>query len=186
MKNELIATGRVEGLSINGGPEETISFSIDGPQGDTHKRPIRQLSDHDGAYISTSNLVKGRWVFNWRSWTGISREEIAEIEHSLSYSVPQGCLLENISVSGIPNFSKLPPTSRLVFPLRQNQAILAVWGENGPCRTVGQRLEQHHGVPNLGTRFIKAAQGKRGVMGFVLAAGRVEVGDKVRVYGPVE
>jgi MOSC domain-containing protein YiiM len=150
------------------------------------------LSGHDGAYIRTSRLQKDSEVFNWRSWTGISQEELAGIENDLGLRVPSGCLLENIIVSGIPNFSKLPPTSRLVFPGMYEdgkgvtQAILAVWEENSPCDGVGKRLEAHHKQPGLSARFIKAAQNKRGVMGLVLSPGEVRVGDTVLVYPPVQ
>ena len=66
------------------------------------------------------------------------------------------------------------------------QAVLAVWEENGPCATVGERLEKHHAKPGLKTDFIRAAQGKRGVMGLVLSAGEVRVGDTVLAYPPVK
>jgi hypothetical protein len=185
----LLATGKVESLSLNGNPTQTITFALDGPMGDAHRKFARQLSGHDGGYIRSSALQKGARMFNWRSWTGLAVEEIAEMEQSLGCTIPQGCLLENITVSGIPNFSQLTPASRLVFPHRPEeqhpQAILAVWEENGPCKTVGQRLEDHHQRPGLKTDFVAAAQGKRGVMGFVLAAGHVAVGDQVLVYSPV-
>lgn len=185
-----IATGVVESLCVNGNPAESVLFLLDGPYGEIHSGFTRNLSGHDGEYMRTSALTKGKTVFNWRTWTGLSREEVTDIESKIGVAVPQGCLLENITVSGIPNFSKLEPATRLVFPAKNNcgngkQAILAVWEENGPCKGVGQPLEDYHRAPGLKTRFIAAARNRRGVMGFVLAAGRVNVGDKVLVYPPV-
>ncbi|MBT7100421.1 MOSC domain-containing protein, partial [Candidatus Poribacteria bacterium] len=46
--------------------------------------------------------------------------------------------------------------------------------------------EKHHAKPGLKTDFIRAAQGKRGVMGLVLSAGEVRVGDTVLAYPPVK
>ena len=186
-----IAEGSVRSLALNGIATDRIVFQLDGPVGDIHTGFTRQLSGHDGDYIRTSALLRGATVFNWRSWTGLSFEEVTSIEHALICNIPIGCLLENICISGIPNFSQLATGTRLVFPGTAvdgvvNQAILTVWEENGPCRTVGERLEQLYNNPGLKTKFIREAQGKRGVMGFVLAAGVVNVGDTVQVYPPVE
>ena len=187
---EPIAQGFVSSLAINGEEISQIIFNLAGPFGDIHTSFNRKLSGHDGEYIRTSDLLKGATVFNWRSWTGLSLEEVTDIEQALGYRIPTGCLLENIRVSGIPNFSKLEPGTRLVFPAKSSagqpeQAILAIWEENGPCRTVGERLENLHNSPGLKTDFIRQAQNKRGVIGFVLAAGVVNIGDSVRAYRPV-
>ena len=190
MKPEPIAIGKVVSLAINGIPTEDIAFGLDGPGGDEHIGFARGLSGHDGAYIKSSDLKRGHRVANWRTWTGLSAEEIGSVSKAIGYDISTGLLLENITVEGIPNFSKLDPTSRLVFPSHEldgvlTQAVLAVWEENGPCATVGKRLEEHHGIVGLKTDFIREAQGKRGVMGLVLSAGTVSVGDEVRVYPPV-
>jgi len=193
MGHVLAAVGRVESLCVNGEPCEDLFFHFDGPFGDTHRSFVRSLSGHDGDYMRTSSLLKGGKVFNWRSWTGLSTEELGEISTDLGVSVPAGCLLENLILSGVPNFSQLPPTSRLVFPPYEadsqrekviSQAILAVWEENSPCSTVGQRLEEYHSQQGLRSRFVAAAQHRRGVMGIVLSPGRIRVGDSVHVYAP--
>ena len=41
-------------------------------------------------------------------------------------------------------------------------------------------------MPDLKTNFIRAAQHRRGVMGFVFAPGSILVGDTVLVYPPVQ
>lgn len=186
MKNEILATGRVESLCINGLPVDHIEFDFDGPVGDVHSGFVRHLSGHDGDYIRTSDLAKRNPVFNWRSWTGLSQEELAEVEEQLGCIIPQGILLENLVISGVPNFSKLAPTTRLVFPKRDTQTILAVWEENTPCHGVGQRLANYYENPELNKQLIARALGKRGVMGIVLSIGRVELGDTVLVYPPVQ
>jgi hypothetical protein len=186
-KNQLLATGTVTSLAIDGETTGRITFDLAGPIGDIHYGFTRSLSGHDGAYIRTSGLKKGDTVFNWRSWTGVSTEEIGDVAKAIGYEIPAGILLENLSIRGIPHFSQLAPSSRLVFPQAADgsQAVLAVWEENGPCRTVGELLELLHQKPGLKTDFIRAAQGKRGVMGFVLSPGTVSVGDTVLVYPPV-
>lgn len=194
MKQIPLAIGTVEALCINGQTVSHIDFELNGPVNDIHRGFDRVISGHDGEYLRSSELSKKvSRIFNWRSWTGLSAEEIQATEEILGCSIPVGCLLENIRISGIPNFSQLAPTSRLVFPIRrdhppnQTQAILAIWEENDPCRTVGVRLAQYHAKqPDslLQFEFVQAAKGKRGVMGFVLAAGRIVVGDVVMLYPP--
>ncbi len=191
MKNEPIATGRVEGLCINGVVVLSAYFDFRGPVGDKHSELTRHLSGHDGGYIRTSDLKKGDVVINCRQWTALSKEELLEIEHSLGCIIPPGCLLENLVISGVPEFSRLLSGSRLVFPKREHfgcesQLILAVWEENNPCHVVGRRLQDHHGIPGLSTKFISSAQHRRGVMGFVFSPGPVEVGDEVVVYPPMQ
>lgn len=195
MSYEPIATGTVASLCLNGEPVDTLYFDFRGPLSDKHRGHHRVLSGHDSDYIRTSSLKRGDRVFNWRTWTGLSVEELQQIERTLGVAIPQGSLLENIVIEGITSFSQLQPTSRLVFPeytmfesgsTMFKQAILAVWEENGPCKTVGKRLEDHHGIDGLMTRFVEAAKGLRGVMGIVLARGMVKIGDTVLVYPPVK
>ena len=187
-KYEPIAIGRVESLALNGKEVSSIRFNYDGPMGDNHSGRTRQLAGHDGTYLRTSKLVKGDPVMNWRTWTALSREDVVAIEMELGADIPVGCLLENIIISGIPNFSYLPPTTRLVFPQHDSceskQAILAVWEENGPCKTVGKRLADLHDDATLTSKFVEAAYRRRGLMGFVLSGGYINEGDLVHAYSP--
>lgn len=189
MESELIGTGRVASLCIDGTIVDQIEYCLDGPSGDKHRGFTRALGGHDGAYARASKLRKGAPVLNWRAWTALSVEDLAETEKALGVKIPAGCLLENMLISGIPSFSKLAPTTRLIFPERphrdQNtQAMLAVWEENTPCAVVGARLAQHHNQPGLTKRFVLEARNRRGVVGLVLAPGLVEIGDEVLVYSP--
>jgi len=184
----LLSKGNVLSLCINAQQVEEIVFELDGPVGDNHKGFSRIVSGHDGGYIRTSALKKKESrVFNWRSWTAISKEEIDEISKEINLPIAEGDFQENIIFSGIAGFSQLPPTSRIVFPYHENegQLILAVWEENGPCVGVGKPFAEKHCDPSLSSVFIKAALHKRGVMGIVLSAGIARVGDEVQVYPPL-
>jgi hypothetical protein len=190
MAPRLIGTGTVTGLAVRvdgkSHPIQKISFDLSGPYGDDHYGQTRTLGKHDGDYLKSSELTGADNVFNWRSWTGLSDEEVTETETLLDYPIPLGTVFENIRISGIPNFSKLAPTTRLVFPRRfTSQAILAVWEENEPCRTAGEEVAMLYKEPKLVAKYVKAALNRRGVMGFVLSAGQVCLGDEVRVYAPV-
>lgn len=185
-----MAIGWVDWLGINGEPAEELVFTLDGPVGDRHAGRVRQLSGHDGDYMRTSSLVKGATVLNWRSWTAVSREDMHVTAGILKDEIPAGSLLENIIVSEIPNFSKIVPGSRLVFPRQElnglyAQAILGVWEENEPCMVVGKRVEELNDRPGQARDFVRAAQHHRGIMGFVLSAGKIRRHDQVRVYPPL-
>jgi hypothetical protein len=186
MTSTHVATGIVENLLINGELGGlSLTFFADGPAGDRHSGLTRRLNGHDGDYMKTSMLRRGEEVFNWRQWTALSSEELGTIAKGVGASIPPGMFLENLIISRVPHFSKLPPTTRLIFPSRGTQLVLAVWGENGPCRTIGQRLAEFHKDPALTTELIKHAQGRRGVMGWVIAPGVAMVGDDVQVWSPV-
>ena len=64
----------------------------------------------------------------------------------------------SVVVSGLPDFSHLPPSSRLQS---QDGATLTVDMQNRPCQFPAKTIEQ--AMPGHGTRFKTAAKGKRGV-----------------------
>lgn len=187
MPNEQIAVGQVYSLCINGLSVREIRFEFDGPSGDTHQGFTRKISGHDGAYKRTSALSNGDEVFNHRMWTALSLEELSEARAVLGKEIPAGCLLENMTVSGIPSFSKLAPTSRLVIVSEdeRRQTILMGTEENGPCHKVGKRFAERYGASSLQADLINAMKSRRGLMGIVFSRGLVRVGDIVRVYPPV-
>lgn len=123
----------------------------------------------------------GEQVFNTRSWTATSLEDLQEIEAEVKAPVEPGDLLENITFSGMEDFSKIPPGSLIVFPRRENQLVLAVWSENTPCQTLAKRFEKKHDSPELGRRLLRFAVHRRGVMGLVYSPGQVMVGDEAKL-----
>ena len=78
---------------------------------------------------------KGTIIFNYRQVSVVSLEELEVIATTLKVpEIKPEWLGANIAVSGIPNLTLLPPTSRLYFP---GEATLVVFGENYPCRYPG-------------------------------------------------
>jgi hypothetical protein len=178
---------RVESLWVNGESTDRLAFTLEGPVGDKHSGYTRKLDGHDSRFRALSGFKKGHIVFNYRSWSGISLQEINKIEKKLGIKIPGGCLLENLVISGIRNFSQLPSGSQLVFPAKPDgsQVILAIWRRNTPCHIVGMRLQSHYPEnPHLSKHFIKVAVKSRGVVGFVISGGYIDVGDTVEVYPP--
>ena len=90
-------------------------------------------------------------------------------------------------MEGIPEFSRLPKGSRLVFP---SGAVLLVEEGNPPCADMAEQIAAKHtthsGEPVAGRMFPRYAMGLRGVVGVIDVPGSIEVGDRVivQVYEP--
>lgn len=85
----------------------------------------------------------------------------------------------NMVLRGIPDFTLLPPSSRLQFP---SGAMVVVDAENHPCRYPADIIASHH--PEARKGFVAAAMHKRGVVGWVEAEGVVRAGDAITVWIP--
>jgi MOSC domain len=119
-------------------------------------------------------------IRNVRQLTLLSVEELAEIAARLSIpAVEPEWLGANMVVSGIPDLSLLPPSTRLQFP---SGATIVVDMENYPCSQIAKVIDEHH----PGTRFkvVEAAMHKRGVTAWVEREGDVLVGDAVKIVIP--
>jgi MOSC domain-containing protein YiiM len=85
----------------------------------------------------------------------------------------------NVVVSGIPDLTLLPPSTRLQFP---SGAMIVVDAENHPCRYPADIIARHH--PEQKKGFVAAAMHKRGVVGWVEAEGVIGTGDRITVWIP--
>ncbi|MES2007007.1 MAG: MOSC domain-containing protein [Patescibacteria group bacterium] len=156
--------------------------------GDRHAR-VRLLDVREKEMLSFG-FVKGIEISNLREFSAVSLEELQEIGRGMNLpnGFPHGCLGENLVLSGIPEFSKLPIGTMLFFQKEENQkrsAVLVVWAENMPCRGPGEAIQTcFPDMPDLIRLFPKAAIGKRGVVGLVYSSGIVHEGDTVIVKIP--
>ncbi|MCP5113193.1 MAG: hypothetical protein GY953_20370 [bacterium] len=91
----------------------------------------------------------------------------------------------NLCVSGIPDFSKLPRGSRLLFP---SGAVLVVEETNPPCKEMGLQIAAAYqtkaGEPADYRLFPKHSIGRRGVVGVVDVPGLIRAGDRVVMETP--
>lgn len=140
---------------------------------------------HGGATCPSCSRVvsqhpKGTEIRNVRQLCVMSAEELDEIA--------KGCGMDtldpayagaSIVVRGIPDFTHLPPSSRLQFP---DGSTIVVDMENRPCHLPAKVINVDH--PGAGDRFKAAAKGKRGVTAWVQREGQVQIGDAVRLHVP--
>jgi hypothetical protein len=126
---------------------------------------------------------------NERQWSGVSLEELERIRSRLDLREPlmAATLGANVCVEGIPDFSRLPKGSKLIFP---SGAVLLVEEANPPCTWMADQVAAKHtthsGEPVARKLFPKHAMGLRGVVGFVDVPGVIRSGDSViaRIYEP--
>ncbi len=170
-----VHTGNNEDLSKEGCA--SVEVELEGFVGDKHRgfERVAWPGDKDPA---------GTVRRNERQWSGVSVEELAIIGQKMDLKEPltAATLGANICVEGIPDFSRLPKSARLIFP---SGAVLAVEECNPPCADMGEQITAKY-MTNAGERaaghlFASRAFGLRGVVGVVDVAGVIKAGDKVVV-----
>jgi MOSC domain-containing protein YiiM len=157
--------------------QKSVTAEMDGFVGDRHKgfERVAWPGDKD---------PEGTVRRNERQWSGVSVEELAIIEKKMDLKEPltAAVLGANLCLAGIPEFSRLPKSTRLLFP---SGAVLAVEECNPPCSDMGEQITAkyttHSGKPAAGHLFPSKAFGIRGVVGVVDVPGVINAGDKVIV-----
>ncbi|MCR4276291.1 MAG: MOSC domain-containing protein [Candidatus Parcubacteria bacterium] len=154
-----------------------------GIRGDTHAGT--RLQDVREEALRKFGFSKGTEIANYREFSAVSLEELAEIATMLHIPerIPYGCLGENLVVSGIPKFTELPTGTMLFFQkslAETRMAVLVVWAENMPCRWPGEAIQSKFpDVQDIDRFFPGAAFGKRGVVGSVYVSGNISEGDTI-------
>lgn len=156
-------------------PVETMDLDWAGPVGEAHAGLTRPACVRVRA-----QYPKGTEIRNARQLSMLSAEELAAVAAGLGIpAIEPGWTGANILFEGVPDFTLIPPGSRLVF---EGGASVAVDMENGPCRYVAEVIERHH--PGRGMAFPQVAQHRRGVCGWVERPGRVALGATARLHVP--
>ena len=128
----------------------------------------------------TSQYPKGTEIRNTRQLCVMSAEELEEIAAVCGLARLDPAMAgASLIIRGIPDFTHLPPSSRLQFP---DGASIVVDMENRPCLLPAKVINADH--PGAGDKFKAAAKGKRGVTAWVEREGQVQIGDTVRLHVP--
>ncbi|MEM6303174.1 MAG: MOSC domain-containing protein [Pseudomonadota bacterium] len=161
--------------NIRSGAAEAVEVTYAGFTGEHHAgltRPacVRVKSRH----------AQGTEIRNTRQMSIVSAEEMAQIAAQMELEAlePQH-LGASIVVEGIPDFTLVPPASRLQA---ENGTTLVIDVENGPCNLPAREIDKNH--PGSGKTFRSAARGRRGVTAWVEREGRLKVGDRMRLFVP--
>jgi hypothetical protein len=174
---------RAEAILINATPDEdlssnrisTVKVTYAGFDGESHSGLVRA-----SCVRVRGQYAEGTEIRNTRQITIVSIEELALIADSMGIDkLEPEWVGANLLVSGIPDFSKIPPSTRMIFA---SGTSLVVDLENSPCKYPGEVIERHHA--GKGNLFAKAAYGRRGVTAWVEREGKITTGDAIDIHIP--
>jgi len=156
-------------------PLEALELGFAGPVGETHGGLTRPSCSRVLGLYPRNTTIR-----NTRQLSILAAEELDSIAARMGLPALDPALLgATMVIRGIPDFSHVPPSSRLLAP---SGACVTVDMENRPCTLPARPIETAH--PGFGARFKQAAQGRRGVTAWVEAEGRVALGDRLRLFVP--
>jgi MOSC domain-containing protein YiiM len=180
---EISLIGRVEACLLSANRElglekaqtEHLTLTFDGIVGDCHSGPT-MLSDSR----TLRQYPRGVTLRNRRQVSLVSVEEMDEVAQRLGIpEIKPEWVGANVLVSGIPDFTLLPPSTRLMFA---SGATLIVDLENAPCKYPAEIIERRH--PGHGLSFPEKAKQKRGLVAWVEREGKITSGDTIRIFLP--
>jgi len=123
---------------------------------------------------------KGTEIRNVRQFSVLAVEDLAAIAAKMGVErIDPAWVGASLVVEGIPDFTHLPPSSRLQGP---DGMTLVVDMENRPCHLPAKVIDAH--LPGVGGRFKAAAKGRRGVTAWVEREGVLQLGEMLRLHIP--
>ncbi len=164
----------VEGAAVESTAHSELILTYGGIVGDRHEGVVRPSNSREPWY------PRGTPMRNERQISILSAEELAEVAAMLNLSRVAGEWVgANLILSGIPHLTQLPPRSLMMFP---SGATIRIDGDNDPCRKTGKTIAAHNeGRADIEFGFVRAAMGKRGLVGWVEREGVIRPGDEVKV-----
>ena len=174
--------GQVHGLLVNSSGNtlesselDSVAVSYAGFAGDVHTSLERK-----SCVRVRKQYAIGTPIRNTRQISIVSTEELQAVAAAMGIdSIRAEWLGANLVLAGIPNLTRVPPASRLLFA---GGVSLVVDTENGPCKGPADIIEQHY--PGYGKLFVKAALQQRGLTAWVEREGEISQGESVALHLP--
>ena len=121
-------------------------------------------------------------IANTRQLSIVSEEEMAQIAEAMGIGgIDPAWVGASLGVRGIPDFTHIPPSSRLQGP---DGATLVIDMLNAPCNYPA--MEMNKEAEGMGKGFVGAARGRRGVTAWVERPGALHIGDQLRLVVPAQ
>lgn len=156
-------------------PRTELELTFAGPTGEDHGGVTRPSCSRVADQYKRNTPIR-----NTRQLTILSAEDLAAIAAEMGLDTLDPALLgATMVISGIPDLSHLPPSSRLQAT---GGATVVVDMENRPCTLPAKPINDLH--PGFGRAFKPAAQGRRGITAWVEAEGVFRLGAKIRLHVP--
>ncbi len=169
--------GKVERVLLAAGshfvtaPVQSLALTFAGIVGDHHAGLTRKAGGREPWY------PRGTEMRNERQVSLVSAADLQAIAASMGLAeVKPEWLGANIVVSGLPDFSLIPPRTLLFF---EGGVTLKVDGQNAPCRSAGKALAAGARLDNadeIAMKFVKAAKRLRGLVAWVEKPGMIAAG----------
>ncbi len=154
---------------------DSIEVSYEGFKGDSHSGLTRASCSR-----VKNQYAEGTQIRNTRQISALSIEELTSIAKLMEIdAIDPEWIGANLVFRGFNQFSKLPPSSRIIF---EGGVSLVVDMENAPCRYPGDIITKHY--PDHGYRWGKAAVNMRGITLWVERPGRIEQGESAQLHTP--
>jgi hypothetical protein len=169
--------GRVtqDGATLRSSPFDAVDATLDGFPGGAHGGPTRPSCSR-----VTSQYPRGTEIRNVRQLSILSAEELAEIAAKMEMDhIDPAWVGASMVIEGIPDFSHVPPSSRL---MASSGVGITIDMENRPCIYPGREIEKE--AVGFGKKFKPAAKGRRGVTAWVEYGGRLAIGDELVLHVP--
>ncbi|MEM7711392.1 MAG: MOSC domain-containing protein [Pseudomonadota bacterium] len=155
---------------------DVLQLTFAGPEGEDHGGLTRPSCSR-----VVTQYPRGTTIRNVRQMTAVSQEEIDDIMAEIGTDrFDPAWIGATLVVSGIPDFTHLPPSSRLQS--ERDGTTIVVDMENHPCHLPAAVIEAD--APGHGKAFKKAAAGRRGVTAWVEREGTFRLGDALRLHVP--
>jgi len=163
------------GSGVASDAREALTLGFDGLEGERHQGTNR------ASCVRVSNLYpKGTEIRNVRQLSILSAEELSLIASEMGLAeVNPADLGANLVLKGIPDFTFVPPSSRLQGP---DGVTLTIDMENRPCIFPGKEIEKSHA--GFGPKFKPAARNRRGVTAWVERPGLLRLGESLSLFVP--
>ncbi|MCV6584629.1 MAG: MOSC domain-containing protein [Marinibacterium sp.] len=156
-------------------PQDHLDLTFEGLAGSVHGGRVRASC----ARVKSQHPV-GTEIINERQLSILCAQELAAIAAQMGLdTVDPARLGASMVIDGIPDFTHVPPSSRLQAA---SGATLVIDMENQPCQFPAKSIDIV--APGKGKGFKSAAQGRRGVTAWVQRPGRIRLGDSLRLHIP--
>ena len=154
---------------------KALELTFAGPAGEDHGGLTRASCER-----VTAQYPEGTEIRNTRQLSIVSHEELLAIAEEMEIErLDPSWVGASMVVEGIPDFSHLPPSSRLQGP---SGATLTIDMQNRPC--VLPHSVINSAFPGKGNRFKAAAKGRRGVTAWVEREGTIRLDEEVTLHIP--
>ncbi len=173
---EIVWLGHTEaGSTICSGAVDHLNLGFAGLANERHAGTNR------ASCVRVRNLYsEGTEIRNVRQLSILSHEELQAIAQEMGIeALDPGFLGANLVLKGIPDFTHVPPSSRLQG---SSGVTLTIDMENRPCVLPGREIESKH--EGYGAAFKPAAKDRRGVTAWVERPGALTLGERLTLFVP--